>query len=322
MSKNPPIMNAKSIEKWESDRSIAKTEIIDWLSTATSTKDLRSDLEEKTRKNFEKFLEFGDIRKAVEENPEILTSLRALTRRDIGTSQISTFLNVGTITYESIEKREKPVSLILENLVSLFEKELDDSLAAWIIERRMPSEQELSRSVIVASDRILKRSAATELRYKHEPRQLGKLKAFLDAQGYSEVNGTKINSPQLDMKPATYAFRVNIDGTTVDGVNLKQNVDTLIMPKTNLKSVLPIFLEAKSMTDEVNPNKRQKEEAQKVDNVRRRWQSNNEKLNFVLLLGGTVPKRYLEVEAGSGLDWIWEHRIEDLKILLNWYLNE
>jgi type II restriction enzyme len=83
--------------------------------------------------------------------------------------------------------------------------------------------------------------------------------------------------------------------------------------------LLPIFLEAKSMTDEVNPNKRQKEEAQKVESARRRWQTPDEKLNFILLLGGTVPKRYLQVEAGSDLDWIWEHRVEDLKLILDWY---
>jgi type II restriction enzyme len=94
---------------------------------------------------------------------------------------------------------------------------------------------------------------------------------------------------------------------------------TLIMPFSKSGGLLPIFLEAKSMTDEVNPNKRQKEEAQKVDNVRRKWQDKSERLNFILLLGGTVPRRYLEVEAGSGLDWIWEHRVNDLNRLLDWY---
>ena len=124
------------------------------------------------------------------------------------------------------------------------------------------------------------------------------------------------------MPKGTYAFRVSIEGQTSDGLPLMQTVDALIKPFSKTDNLLPIFLEAKSMTDEVNPNKRQKEEAQKVESARRRWQTDSERLNFVLLLGGTVPKRYLQVEAGSDLDWIWEHRVQDLKMLLDWYKHQ
>ncbi len=317
----PPLMNATSSEKWENDRIVAKEEIIDWLAITTSTKNSRSLVENQISDLLNELSILKSVEKAIVKNPQILTSLRSLTRRDIGTSQIATFLGVGTSMYEAIERAEKPVAPILSNIVSLLQKELDESLAPWIVENRSPTKDEMNRSVIVAADRILKRSTSTELRYKHEPRQLDKLKRYLDSKGYNEVNGTGISNPRKDMKSGSYAFRVNIDGLTIDGVTLKQNVDTLIMPFSKSSDVLPIFLEAKSMTDEVNPNKRQKEEAQKVDNVRRKWQGKNERLNFVLLLGGTVPRRYLEVEAGSGLDWIWEHRISDLDKLLDWYMS-
>jgi hypothetical protein len=315
----PPLMNAKSSENWERDRVLAKEEIIEWLAITTSTKNSRSLLENQITLLLDELARLNSVEKAIVKNPRILTSLRSLTRRDIGTSQIATFLGVGTSMYEAIERAEKPVAPILSGIVSLLEKELDESLAPWIVENRNPTKEEMNRSVIVAADRILKRSTSTELRYKHEPRQLDKLKEYLDSKGYSEVSGTGISNPRKDMKPGSYAFRVNIDGLTIDGVTLKQNVDTLIMPFSKSSGLLPIFLEAKSMTDEVNPNKRQKEEAQKVDNVRRKWQDKSERLNFVLLLGGTVPRRYLEVEAGSGLDWIWEHRVNDLDKLMDWY---
>lgn len=319
MTENPPLMNAKSSHKWEDDRSLAKEEIINWLAITASTKNSRSIIESEISQRLNKLASLNSIEKSILLDQKILTGLRSLTRRDIGTSQIATFLGVGTSMYEAIERGDKSVESILSDVVSLLEKELDESLATWILEKRNPSKDELSRSVIVAADRILRRSTSTELRYKHEPRQLDKLKTFLRSRNFVEVSSTGIADPRNDMEPGTYAFRVNIDGTTIDGVTLKQNVDTLIMPISKSNNVLPIFLEAKSMTDEVNPNKRQKEEAQKVDNVRRRWQKPGERLNFLLLLGGTVPRRYLEVEAGSGLDWIWEHRIEDLDDLLNWY---
>jgi type II restriction enzyme len=109
-----------------------------------------------------------------------------------------------------------------------------------------------------------------------------------------------------------------VNGKTSEDLILKQNVDVLIKPLSYATDALPIFMEAKSMSDEVNPNKRQKEEAQKINNLIRMWGSRSASdIIYLLLLGGTVPRRYLEVEAGSGIDWIWEHRVEDLKILLD-----
>ncbi|MCY3579183.1 MAG: XamI family restriction endonuclease [bacterium] len=35
-------------------------------------------------------------------------------------------------------------------------------------------------------------------------------------------------------------------------------------------------------------------------------------LRYVLLLGGYFNERYLGYNASEGIDWIWEHRIEDL----------
>ena len=175
----PPLMNAKSSENWERDRVVAKEEIINWLSITTSTKNSRSLLENQITLLLDELANLNSVGKAIVKDPRILTSLRSLTRRDIGTSQIATFLGVGTSMYEAIERAEKPVAPILSGIVSLLEKELDESLAPWIVENRNPTKDEMNRSVIVAADRILKRSTSTELRYKHEPRQLNKLKIYL-----------------------------------------------------------------------------------------------------------------------------------------------
>lgn len=312
-------MNANNPEAWEEDRKTAKAEIIDWLSENSDTSQKRTELETDLDGKLKKTSHFESIFQLLIAEPGLLQGLRALTRRDIGTSQIATFLGISTSTFEAIERGAKPMDPILTNLSSLLEKELDKSLAGWMIEKREPSSDEIVRAKIVAADRIIKRTASTELRYRHEPRQLDKLKIFLQSRNFEEIDGAGIRNPKTDIPIGKYAFRVNIEGKTIDGVSLNQNVDTLIMPHTSKRDSLPIFLEAKSMTDEVNPNKRQKEEAQKVDSVRRKWQVPGIHLNFILLLGGTVPRRYLEVEAGSGLDWIWEHRIEDLDRLLKWY---
>ena len=314
-----PFMNAKKPEQWERDRLIAKQEIISWLADSTNASNLRGSIEARNRIILKKLIGKKKLRDVILEDTSSLTVLRSLTRRDIGTSQMATFLEITTSSLEKSESGKKISETLAVSAEKILLKELDQSIANWILEGATPSEEEFNRALWIASDRILRRSTSTDLRYKHEPRQLEKLEKFLKGYGYSSMEGAEIKDLRYGMQGGTYAFRVSVEGMTSDGLSLKQTVDALIKPFSVSKNLLPIFLEAKSMTDEVNPNKRQKEEAQKVESARRRWQEKSERLNFILLLGGTVPRRYLEVEAGSDLDWIWEHRVEDLGVLLDWY---
>jgi hypothetical protein len=316
---NAPFMNAKSPELWDDDRSTAKQEIISWLADSTDAEHLRLEIETSTRSILENIFAQKSLEFVISQNPAALKVLRSLTRRDIGTSQMATFLDVTTNALESFEAGRKGSEGLAAGAGKILLKELDQGISGWILEGREPSVDEFNRTLWIASDRILRRSTSTSLRYKHEPRQLEKLEKYLNSKGLKQIDGASIKDPRSGMPMGTYSFRVSIQGMTSDGLALMQTVDALIKPFSKSDSQLPIFLEAKSMTDEVNPNKRQKEEAQKVESARRRWQVENERLNFVLLLGGTVPKRYLQVEAGSDLDWIWEHRVEDLDSLLDWY---
>ena len=319
LAQGPPNLNSLRPDKWEHDRVIAREQIIDWLATTSSIVSKRSEVLTQVQGALRILESEKSIEGAIQRDASVVTVLRALTRRDVGTSQTATFLGVSTTTLENVENRKRNPSHLTKPLAELLKRELDPELASWIIEGRDAFNDEMMISRIVATDRIIRRAAATALRYEHEPRQLAKLESYLQSRGFQEVASDTIVNPRTDMPKNSYSFRVNVVGLTTDGVELRQNVDTLIKPASQSSASLPIFVEAKSMTDEVNPNKRQKEEAQKVDAVRRKWQSSHEKLNFVLLLGGTVPRRYLEIEAGSGLDWVWEHRVQDLGALLDWY---
>ncbi len=313
-----PSMNSDKPERWERDRDQARGEIIEWLSVAVDTKQRRDDLERRVAGSLKTLLNCQSIEEALTKEPFILMTLRALTRRDVGTSQFATFLNVGESEIRRFEegKRESATDLIV-GASKMIEVELDRGLVPWLQPKREPTSDEIDRAVHIGADRILRRSTSTELRYKHEPRQLEKLKAFLSTHGYEEHSFSTLVDPVQDVEPGVFSFRANVNGMTSEGLTLKQNVDVLIKPHGAIRKELPIFMEAKSMTDEVNPNKRQKEEAQKVNNLKRMWADRNRRpLVYVLLLGGTVPRRYLEVEAGSGIDWVWEHRISDLLPLL------
>ena len=54
---------------------------------------------------------------------------------------------------------------------------------------------------------------------------------------------------------------------------------------------------------------RRKEEATKMIQLRRTYGQN---VRFILFLCGYFDSGYLGYEAAEGIDWVWEHRINDL----------
>ena len=86
-------------------------------------------------------------------------------------------------------------------------------------------------------------------------------------------------------------------------------VDAVVMPKAARPGDIPFLIEAKSAGDFTNVNKRRKEEAAKMGQLR---QSYGDSVGYLLFLCGYFDSGYLGYEAAEGIDWVWEHRIEDL----------
>lgn len=68
----------------------------------------------------------------------------------------------------------------------------------------------------------------------------------------------------------------------------------------------------KSAGDFANVNKRRKEEAKKAGQLKAHL---GEAVEYVLLLCGYFNAGYLGYEAAEGIDWVWEHRLDDLDAL-------
>ncbi len=86
-------------------------------------------------------------------------------------------------------------------------------------------------------------------------------------------------------------------------------VDAAIKPKKAGQKKLPLLVEAKSAGDFTNVNKRRKEEAIKIMQLRRTY---GKDVRYILFLCGYFDSGYLGYEAAEGIDWVWEHRIDDL----------
>lgn len=113
-----------------------------------------------------------------------------------------------------------------------------------------------------------------------------------------------------ELKPGEYAYHLNIKVALEDGAEPTVNipVDVAILPKSAHCGELPLMIEAKSAGDFANVNKRRKEEAQKIAQLKRTYGD----VSFVLFLCGYFDGGYLGYEASEGIDWIWEHRISDM----------
>jgi hypothetical protein len=72
------------------------------------------------------------------------------------------------------------------------------------------------------------------------------------------------------------------------------------------------MVEAKSAGDFTNTNKRRKEEAKKMSQLKATL---GRGICYIVFLCGYFDGGYLGYEAADGIDWVWEHRIEDFEQL-------
>lgn len=85
-------------------------------------------------------------------------------------------------------------------------------------------------------------------------------------------------------------------------------VDVVIMRKNAKHGDFPLLIECKSAGDFTNTNKRRKEEAVKIAQLKNTY---GRQIEFILFLCGYFDSGYLGYEAAEGIDWIWEHRLDD-----------
>ena len=111
------------------------------------------------------------------------------------------------------------------------------------------------------------------------------------------------------MTPGTFTFHYPV--VTGSGEHkVIVSVDALIQPHVLRANRLPIMVEAKSAGDFTNTNKRRKEEAKKISQLKVTF---GEDVCYIVFLCGYFDSGYLGYEAADGIDWVWEHRIEDLE---------
>lgn len=212
-----------------------------------------------------------------------------------------------------MEKGKLPTRMAAEalhenlNRVTAVLKELiDHDIFPWLNAGAVPTDHERDRASTIVADRLCGAVANPIVRNAQEQRQLALIGEWLDKRGYRKQSPVA-GSAMAEMANGTYSFRMNVPVGKLLKVNIP--IDVAVQPKKPKKDRLPVLIEAKSAGDFTNTNKRRKEEATKIHQLRSAY---GKGVNFILFLCGYFGSDYLGYEAAEGIDWVWEHRIEDL----------
>ena len=249
-------------------------------------------------------------------HPEVLPTLRMSTCPPLAVDRLIGLAGVPNSLVKRMENEKKlPVHLKataldieLRKIGDIIERMADPDIFVWLNRSQPARRMEIHRAATIVADRLCGSVANPIIRNAQEKRQLAAIKSWLEVRNYRQIargDGTKFNT----MPAGTFSFRMNVPVTLESGNQVNIPIDAVIISKSAKARDLPIFFEAKSAGDFTNVNKRRKEEAIKMAQLRRTY---GNRVRFNLFLCGYFDSGYLGYEASEGIDWVWEHRIDDL----------
>ena len=254
--------------------------------------------------------------KILREHPSVLRMMRMATAPPIARDRLVGLAGVSGNLVTSMEDMgrvpprmaETRLEKELTAIVRMISRLLDRDIFPWTESKKRPTKTEIYRAATIVADRLCGAIANPIIRNAQERRQLAQIRRWLEGRGYTFLSGgEKITLTEL--KPGTFAFRTNVPVDLSDSRRINIPVDAMIMPHKGRKHKLPLLIEAKSAGDFTNVNKRRKEEAVKIIQLRETYGGD---VRYVLFLCGYFDSGYLGYEAAEGIDWVWEHRIDDL----------
>lgn len=257
----------------------------------------------------------------LEKHPEVLPILRMSTCPPIARDRLVGLAGVSKSLIQNMENTENPhvspkmnklqLANELQKISDIIKRMADPDIFTWLSDNRSPNETEITRSATIVADRLCGAVADPIIRNAQEKRQLAAITALLESKGYRLA---EIGTHYDEMLAGTFSFHTNVPVfvTRTEGDTVNIPVDVAIMPLSAKIGDIPLFIEAKSAGDFTNVNKRRKEEAVKMQQLKNTF---GHDVSYSLFLCGYFDSGYLGYEAAEGIDWIWEHRISDLEKL-------
>jgi hypothetical protein len=312
-------INADKPHLWKSDIAASVDQFNQWF-MQFAPEAFRSTRMETTEHVRAALLATNDLRSltldTLKANPGALPTLRMCTAPPLAVDRLIGLAGASKNLVSRMEKGKLPARMKAADLASelaklcgILTRLLDRDIFPWLDNGKAPTAHERDRASTIVADRLCSAVANPIVRNAQERRQLALIGEYLDRLGYRK-KAHPAGKPLTAMEAGTYTFRMNVPVGKALKINIP--IDVVIQPKQLRKDRLPILIEAKSAGDFTNTNKRRKEEATKIHQLQASY---GETVAFVLFLCGYFGSDYLGYEAAEGIDWVWEHRIDDLKKL-------
>jgi hypothetical protein len=312
-------VNSNRPDRWKTDISKSVDFYNDWFMkfAPKAYRDTRIESTKQVQEALNRSANLTDVApRVLRENPKVLEMLRMATAPPIARDRLIGLAGVSKSLVISIETKgrippqmtDAIIEVQLQKISNLIMKLADRDIFTWLETGATPSEEEVHRAATIVADRLCGAQSDPIIRNAQEKRQLDSLRKWLERGGYSYVETSK--SKLNEMSSGTFTFHLGIPVTLTGGKKrITIPVDAVIMSRKAKSGTLPLLIEAKSAGDFTNPNKRRKEEAIKVSQLRTTY---GKSVHYILFLCGYFDSGYLGYEAAEGIDWVWEHRIDDL----------
>jgi len=253
--------------------------------------------------------------KVLLENPSILPMLRMSTCPPIARDRLIGLAYVSPNVVKSLETGKLPARMKEENLneelakiCNILQKLIDPDIFTWLENNSKPNRKDVERASTIIADRLCGSVADPIIRNAQERRQLLTIQSWLEERNYRKLNTGEIKDFK-DFPDGTFDFHFNVPVRLNNRTTVNIPIDIVIKPHKGKVTNYPILIEAKSAGDFTNVNKRRKEEAIKMSQLKNTY---GKGIQFILFLCGYFDSGYLGYEAAEGIDWVWEHRIDDL----------
>lgn len=245
------------------------------------------------------------------EHPSMMEVLRMITAPPLAQDRLTGLSYSNKSILRALENGKLPkdiesTKIAIGKMIGVIERMIDKDLFPWMAGKMITSQQRV-RSASIVADRLTGVLSDPIIRNSQEKRQIETIQQYLTQKGYKYVDSV---SDITSMAGMTYSFHVNVC-VAMSGVrNVNMPIDVVIKPIGDNR--YPLLVECKSAGDFTNTNKRRKEEAIKATQLRATY---GEEIVFCLFLCGYFDTGYLGYEAAEGIDWVWEHRVEDFALL-------
>ncbi len=231
----------------------------------------------------------------LKEQPAVLPTLRMSTCPPIAVDRLIGLAGTNKNLIKKMEEGELParmkdkdLDIELEKISNIIGHLADPDIFVWLDRVDPPTEQELYRAATIVADRLCGSVANPIIRNAQERRQLATIGQWLDNKGHKQLNTTTTKFDE--MTPSTYSFRMNVPVRRDDEKSTNLPIDPVVMPLSFRPGDFPLLVEAKPAGDFINVNKRRKEEATKMNQLRNTY---GDDIRFILFLCGYFDSGYL-----------------------------